>query len=365
MTIEPGGRAERAGVPEAPLGRQQRAALVVVEHAAERQVALAAVALDLVRTDVDHRCCLSVWLRDPVKQAAAMLPDRTAPSTQGCTSQSPANTSGGRCDERPHPAEVAGADGRDGVAPADQLDDLGVVEAEQARIDRRRRLPQPSRRRRRPARRAAARSPPPGRRRAPTPSRRAPVPTPRGRRRRARRWRRGRSGTRGCRCGRRAGRGGRRRGARGGRRRPRRANPGGARRRRSSRRPAPARRRRRRRSARRRRRGGARPRRRRGATFSTPTPVRTSSVSASCRHGASIPPSTWKNVPAARQRSHDRTSAADISSRRAKNGPSKFGRTTRSRPRAPIRCSSSTARSASWSRSTWRLPRWLANRRAM
>ncbi len=58
---------------------------------------------------------------------------------------------------------------------------------------------------------------------------------------------------------------------------------------------------------------------------------------ASTRHGASIPPSTWKNVPADRQRSHERTRAADISSSRAKNGPSKFGRTTRSRAAVPIR----------------------------
>src|SRR5690606_1135142 len=32
----------------------------------------------------------------PASSAAAALPDRTAPSTQGCTSQSPANTIGGR-----------------------------------------------------------------------------------------------------------------------------------------------------------------------------------------------------------------------------------------------------------------------------
>ena len=59
------------------------------------------------------------------------------------------------------------------------------------------------------------------------------------------------------------------------------------------------------------------------------------SRSASARHGASIPPSTWKNVPTDRARSHDRTSAPDSSSRREKNGPSNDGRTTRAAAAAP------------------------------
>ena len=65
-------------------------------------------------------------------------------------------------------------------------------------------------------------------------------------------------------------------------------------------------------------------------TSSTRTPVRTPSRSPSTRHGESMPPSTWKNVPTASTRSHERSSAALISSSLAKNGPSISGRTIRS-----------------------------------
>ena len=47
-------------------------------------------------------------------------PERTAPSTHGCTSQSPANTIGGRCWHPSDPAEVADPHLRHRMSPADE-----------------------------------------------------------------------------------------------------------------------------------------------------------------------------------------------------------------------------------------------------
>ena len=94
---EAGRRAERPGIAEASLGGDEAVAFFVVDHRAERQVALTAVARDLGWSDVDHQRPPFERAAFAVKQAAAALPERTAPSTHGWTSQSPAKTSGGAC----------------------------------------------------------------------------------------------------------------------------------------------------------------------------------------------------------------------------------------------------------------------------